>query len=111
MILTCTKNQSSLIFHDCTSFTLIFIGIGAAAVAASTYFFSKKTEKKDKATKSSAKLSATPATAWPAGKPLFTELHEYPAWDDNDKSGSFMKICDMLVAEVQKRLQKLFLTL
>ena len=45
--------------------------------------------------------SLTPATAWPAGKPAFTPLSAYPEWDSNDKKGSFMKICDMLIAEVR----------
>jgi len=50
----------------------------------------------------------TPATSWPAGKPKFTPMSDYPAWDDADKKGSFMKICDMLIAEVLEELPPLY---
>jgi len=51
---------------------------------------------------------ATPATAWPAGKPVFTDIDAYPAWDDSDKKASFMKVNDMLMAEVLEELPFLY---
>ena len=32
---------------------------------------------------------------------LFCPADAYPAWDDSYKKGSFMLICDMLIAEVR----------
>ena len=52
--------------------------------------------------------TACPATAWPAGKPLYTDTSEYPDWDDEDKKGSFMKICDMLVREVLEEMPRMY---
>lgn len=50
------------------------------------------------AKKSPKMLTNCPATEWPAGKPVRTT--EYPAYDMNDLDGSFMKVGDMLIAEV-----------
>ena len=57
---------------------------------------------------SKAMKSSTPATAWPKGKPLYTDMSAYPAWDDKDTKGSFMKICDMLVKEVLEELPPMY---
>jgi len=66
------------------------VGIGFASAFAFNAMFKKKSSP-----------TLTPATAWPSGKPAFTPLSAYPDWDSSDKKGSFMKICDMLIAEVR----------
>jgi farnesyl diphosphate synthase len=52
--------------------------------------------------------ASCPATAWPKGKPVYTEADDYPEWDDKDKKGSFMKICDQLIAEVLAEMPEMY---
>ena len=55
-------------------------------------------------TKSGA-LPDCPATSWPAGKPMLASPSDYPTYDHvNDPKGSFMKICDMMIADVKDEL-------
>jgi len=75
------------------------VGLGVAGAVAASYLLGKKKD---------APAARTPATAWPAGKPMFTELGSYPAWDEGDKTGSFLKINDMLMAEVLEELPGLY---
>jgi len=54
-------------------------------------------------------LGATPATAWPAGKPVLATPADYPRYDyAGDPKGSFEAICDMLIAEVKAELPALY---
>ena len=47
-------------------------------------------------------LTKCPATSWPAGKPMLANPANYPLYDHvKDPKGSFVKICDMLIAEVE----------
>ena len=71
------------------------VGLGVATAVAASYLFKKEHKP------AAAAATATPATAWPAGKPVFTDMSAYPAWDDSDKKASFMKINDMLMTEVR----------
>jgi len=53
-------------------------------------------------------LTACPATAWPAGKPMLAKPADYPTYDPSDPKGSFNKICDMLIDEVKDELPKMY---
>jgi farnesyl diphosphate synthase len=54
-------------------------------------------------------LTKCPATAWPVGKPLLAKPADYPRYDHvNDPKGSFVAICDMLIAEVKDELPKMY---
>ena len=53
-------------------------------------------------------LTKCPATAWPVGKPLLAKPADYPCYNHvNDPTGSFVAICDMLIAEVKDELPKM----
>ena len=53
-------------------------------------------------------LTKCPATAWPVGKPMLAKPADYPRYDHvNDPKGSFVAICDMLIAEVKDELPKM----
>jgi len=59
--------------------------------------------------KPSGALTTCPATSWPAGKPMLASPADYPTYDHTgDPKGSFMKICDMLIAEVKDELPKMY---
>ena len=54
-------------------------------------------------------LVACPATSWPMGKPMLAVPADYPKYDyESDPKGSFVKICDMLIAEVKDELPKMY---
>lgn len=54
-------------------------------------------------------LPDCPATSWPAGKPMLASPSDYPTYDHaNDPKGSFMKICDMMIADVKDELPKMY---
>ena len=54
-------------------------------------------------------LKSCPATSWPMGKPMLTSPADYPIYDHaGDPKGSFMKICDMLIAEIKDELPKMY---
>ena len=70
----------------------------ALALALALLFPSKKT----------GALTKCPATAWPVGKPLLAKPADYPRYDHvYDPKGSFVAICDMLIAEVKDELPKM----
>jgi hypothetical protein len=58
------------------------VGIGVFAAMSANWFFKKVEDEKKKK-----EACKTPATTWPSGKPTFTEMGAYPAWDDADKTG------------------------
>jgi farnesyl diphosphate synthase len=61
-----------------------------------------------KGTRKSAALRC-PATSWPAGKPLLASPSDYPIYDyTRDPKGSFMKINDMLIADVKAELPTMY---
>lgn len=54
-------------------------------------------------------LTHCPATSWPAGKPMLASPADYPQYDHaGDPKGSFVKICDMLIAEIKDELPKMY---
>lgn len=85
-----------------TSHALCALGGVVAGVGAYSLYQSLGRKSDDGAEKPSpsAVSVVTPATAWPAGKPKFTDMEAYPDWDDSDQKGSFLKICHMLIQEV-----------
>jgi len=54
-------------------------------------------------------LTSCPATSWPVGKPVIASPLDYPTYNYvGDPKGSFMLICDMLIAEVKEELPKMY---
>lgn len=91
--------------YEASTTFFVGVGVGVSLVVLANYFLRDKkrlapasADEEPAATHAAAHV--TPATSWPAGKPVFTEMKDYPAWDDKDKTASFMKINDLLVAEV-----------
>ena len=58
--------------------------------------------------KTSGALPSCPATSWPVGKPMLASASDYPYYDAADPKGSFVKICDMLIAEIKDELPKMY---